>query len=843
MKKGKGKHRAEGSITVYLSLILLLILSLLFTIIEGARVSIAKVYAERALTTSMDAVFAEYYGPLWEEYHIFGLNSSGASDSEQKALMEAALMDYMSYTFEPEKDLCTENASGTWELYHISTDSLSVGNQVMLMDYQGQLLINQAVEYMKYKEMGTGIELLLDKLSLLETPEKVSYVYENKQKVEEELVEIDRGILELMELLDGLKTSKKGIELTGDGKLQTTGFYVKKICYAEVTKETVGINHDSIFMALKDSYVNPQEDFNRIDTNLNSMEAIIKRLEEINASIEATEACILAEQTMLEALNAIEDKSEEDKAKIKEIKVVIKEFETVIDKLEVAAEEQERLKQPIVTEIENTYNQLIQLISGTKPLIEKAISQIDNIIQKSEAAEPLISTYESLLYSEKEALGEEVFQGLEENLTELKRYTEQNNNGYDFVGMKNILEQDLTILTQTENYLVQGMSELYQENFQSSKSSFTNASTTLVNYKIAGLTLDYSTLVFDNSKQQSPLDTANNLLQAGLTSLVMDPSIISDSELTQETLPSVIAAMSDENTNFLSELTTFFKNSVVGGDSSGMGGLFGSFGDGTSFSSMAGDGINKAAEHFLYQEYLKEHFEMFPIEGESSSEHKPSVLEYEQEYLLVGKRTDMDNISSVISRIIFLRTIFDFVSILGDTAKRDEAKLVASSLVGFTGLPILVSITQVLILLVWSFAEALLDVSALMMGKEVPILKKDVTLEFPELFLLSRSFLQSKASTIADTNELSLSYQDYLRIFLLFKGKKDLAYRSLDLMQENIKIRYNENAFQIQNCMFGFEVNSTFTITEKFTGIAFVKNYLGNSLEEYRFSVRAACSY
>ena len=64
--------KEEGTITVFLSLILLLILSLLFTMIEGARVNTAKVFAERALTAAMDSTLAEYYGPLWEEYHIFG---------------------------------------------------------------------------------------------------------------------------------------------------------------------------------------------------------------------------------------------------------------------------------------------------------------------------------------------------------------------------------------------------------------------------------------------------------------------------------------------------------------------------------------------------------------------------------------------------------------------------------------------------------------------------------------------------------------------------------------------------------------------------------------------------
>ena len=75
-------------------------------------------------------------------------------------------------------------------------------------------------------------------------------------------------------------------------------------------------------------------------------------------------------------------------------------------------------------------------------------------------------------------------------------------------------------------------------------------------------------------------------------------------------------------------------------------------------------------------------------------------------------------------QITLLRTVMDFASIVGDSTKRNEARALAILLVGFTGLPILIGITQAIILLAWSFAEALLDVCALMMGKEIPVIKK-----------------------------------------------------------------------------------------------------------------------
>ena len=790
----------------------------------------------------MDSVLAEFYGPLWEEYHIFGLNTGDGSDAVKKEKIVEKLSDYMSYTFKPNRDLDEFIYKEGIELYDIALDSASVNNQTRLMDYKGQLLINEAVEYMKYQEIGDGIELLLDKMSLLETPRKVSVIYEEKQKVEEELVVIDEEILALMELLDGIKTEKKGIKLSKHGKLETTEYYIKKICYEEVTKEAVGINQERVFLALKNCYVNPALDFGLIKESFTKLEQVLKQHEDTQVQQGIIALELSKEQKQLDALNSIDKKSDEVKQQIKETEKNINMLEEDNEELLKEAKEKAEIKEQLSDSIDFSQNKLSSMIRLIKPLIKEAISSIDQITKKAEIAAPLIKQYADMLYKEKDSIGDEIFAGLEENLKELKRYTAEDESNYNFVSMKGILERNLTILNRTEMYLFQSEDLLRAKKYQSAEAYCSDAADTLSSYQIEGLALDYSTLVLDKSEAVDPLGEVETLLQSGITSLVIDPSKISKSNITQGMLPSVIAAMAKEDTDFLSVLSSFFENTVIGGMNLGTGNLFGSFGSTAEFTSMAGDSINMVAENFLYQEYLKEHFGMFPMEGDDIKARKPSVLIYEQEYLLAGKMSDQDNLSSVVSRIILIRTILDFVSILGDRTKINEAKLAASALVGFTGLPILVSITQTIILLVWSFAEALMDTCALMMGKEVPILKKKVVLEFPELFLLNRIFLQTKASKIVDTKELSFSYHDYLRVFLLTKNKEDLAYRSMDLIQENINIRYIDS-FQIHNCLFGYKVKADFKIEPKFTAFYFVKKQIGSNNGDFLFSAEAAYSY
>jgi len=826
---------------VFLSLILLLIMSLLFTIIEGARVSTAKVYAERALTTAMDSMLAEYYGPLWEEYHIFGCYTGEDSENQQLEQMEADLQENMSYTFQPGKGLDARFLGDGTDLFHITADKLSVTERTDLLDYDGKLLINEAVEYMKYREIGDGIEVLLNKLTLLDTPGKVSYLIEEKQKVEEELVGIDQGLLELMELFDGLITSKKGIKLTSDGILQTTPYFIKRICYQEVTMENVGINHEKVFQAQKSNYINPDMHFNRIRNDYASIDQLLLQTQELQKEKEKQELRLSEARLKLSILESKTKKTEKDLQQIKDAEANIKVIQAAMDELESRITDIKERIAPLAASINCCADNLIQLIGETKPLINKAITCIDTILVKSQTVAPLMEQYEAMINSEKSNLDENVLSGLEDGLTELKKYITPES-GYDFAEMKAILENNRSTLTMTESILNQAKEELNNAYYENAQISFDKAAAALSSYQIDGLVLDYSTLVLDKTGGKSPIDQMGGLLQNGITGLVMDQNSISTSELiTSELLPSEEAAMASENTDYLSAISSFINNVMAGGSNFNIGSLFD--GNGSQIISVLGNGTNEAAKKLLFQEYLKEHFNRYQAENTQLQEQKPSVLTYEQEYLLAGRTSDQANLSSVVSRIVCLRTILDFASILGDSARREEAKLAATALVGFTGLPILISITQLAILIAWAFAEALLDTNALMMGKNVPILKKNIVLKLPELFLINHDYLSQKADRVAAENELSFSYQDYLRVFLLLSNEKKLAYRSMDLMQEDIRLRYQQNQFRVDDCLFGYEVEAEFIIEKKFTGISFVQNYFNNRSTDFRFTVKAAYSY
>ena len=64
------RPRRQGSITLFLALILTLVFSLFFSLLEAARVQALSQIAKRSLWLEMESAFGEYQIGLWEDYQL-----------------------------------------------------------------------------------------------------------------------------------------------------------------------------------------------------------------------------------------------------------------------------------------------------------------------------------------------------------------------------------------------------------------------------------------------------------------------------------------------------------------------------------------------------------------------------------------------------------------------------------------------------------------------------------------------------------------------------------------------------------------------------------------------------
>ena len=849
MKEYK-EHGQEASITVFLSLVLLLILSLVMTVIEGARQTTAKVFAERALFTSMDSVLAGFYGPLMEEYHLLGLDCPQEDSSYGYGEIAESMEEYMSYTLNPSRGIY--GAGNRLNLYSTSLDWVELISGTSLVDHKGEVFIHEVTEYMKYRSIGDAAEFLLDKASLLEQPKKVSVLYEEKARLEEKLVTIDEGILALMRYIDGLSTGRTGLTKGKGGTLKTEKCFVKQILYGTPTMESTGINNELAFFVLENQYTDPSKAFDIIDDSFIRLNEVIIAIGVLEASLESVQRQIEEESSTLKQLEAtLDNNKKESKAESKEKSIndaesIEEDINEAEDRISGLGDEANAIRADIdayreeqkscINTIISNGNNLYELLSGSLDASEQAIIELEEVIETAKNVEPLIKAYESNLDNKKEGLDAEIYDSLKEGLEELKRYEINNSYGYDFSRMKDIVTNDYNVLTSCLDSLNKGYQAMSTEDYISAKDAYYGACQKLLNYETKGLDLNYSTLVLEDKDSPDFLGGIKDIIEEGITGLVIDPKTISDNEISDERLPSIIDMRSEDEKSF--SFSGLLKNLKIGGKDSGTDGLFGSFGD-YSLGALIGEGSNEIVERLLVQGYINEHFNGFPVKNEEKEGRKPSVLTYEREYLIYGQTSDKDNLEAIIGRLILLRTLLNFTTILGDKEKWNEAKSIATKLVGFTGLPILVAITQGILMILLALASALVDTCALLIDKEVPILKKKVNLKYSDLLMLTRDVIRKKATSYKD--DKGLAYNDYLSLFLYLTNQRKLSYRMMDLIQENINMRYGTD-ISLQNCMFGYESEAEFHIKPLFTVFSFVDKYINKNNDRYLI-IRAQCSY
>ena len=143
----KCEDAAEGSVTVFLSLLVLLVLTLLLGLLESARVQTARVQCVAALDQGMFSLFSEYDRDLLEQYEVFFL-SGGSKGTLYPEALGSKIRQYASAGI-------GEEQSGSYTGVHVGT--VTPEAVVLASDAGGAAFRYQAVLYAR--------EALMEKLA------------------------------------------------------------------------------------------------------------------------------------------------------------------------------------------------------------------------------------------------------------------------------------------------------------------------------------------------------------------------------------------------------------------------------------------------------------------------------------------------------------------------------------------------------------------------------------------------------------------------------------------------------------------------------------------------------
>lgn len=256
------------------------------------------------------------------------------------------------------------------------------------------------------------------------------------------------------------------------------------------------------------------------------------------------------------------------------------------------------------------------------------------------------------------------------------------------------------------------------------------------------------------------------------------------------------------------------------------------------FSDVAGSG--SIISKLLFGEYVLEHFKMASdslqsgngnynsgdsvggdfVRGDSANEDFSNgnrgdmagagSLDYELEYILEGHASDRENLETVASKLLMVRFVPDYAYIQTDPEKKAEAEAAALTLCTVIGLPELAEGAAQGILLAWAYGEAIMDIRTLISGGKVPLVKnaEDWKLSLSGLMQLG-SAGENVAADSGKDMESGLAYREYLRMLLFLKSQDEVGMRTLDMVEQNLKIRYGQTFFRADACISRVEFHST----------------------------------
>lgn len=205
----------------------------------------------------------------------------------------------------------------------------------------------------------------------------------------------------------------------------------------------------------------------------------------------------------------------------------------------------------------------------------------------------------------------------------------------------------------------------------------------------------------------------------------------------------------------------------------------------------------------LINKYVEVHFPRY--ENEQQEGEQKRQLFYEQEYIINGKRKDRENLSQTVKKLLAVREGMNLIHILGDSEKREEARLLALALTGAAGVTPIADIAAFFIMGVWAFAESVEDVRALLQGEGVPLIKgkEDWRLNLDEIF----NFVDKKEKISEGGGKDGPDYGDYLKGFLLIQDRIQRNERMMDLIQYNLS--GTQESFRMNRCAVSVEAECT----------------------------------
>lgn len=198
-----------------------------------------------------------------------------------------------------------------------------------------------------------------------------------------------------------------------------------------------------------------------------------------------------------------------------------------------------------------------------------------------------------------------------------------------------------------------------------------------------------------------------------------------------------------------------------------------------------------ATEMQFFYGYLFDHFQHY---GETREELLSERMEYQLEYIIAGKGDDQRNLEDVMWRIFLLRAGGNYLFYHRDAEKQSMAAAEAAAVAGVTGNPVLAGLVKEMLLIVWAIEDGISETRSIFAGEKVPLYQNGLFAGF------------------------SLGYEEYLYLLLNVTGSREKIYRTMDIVELEIRKCSGYEQFRLDHCTDSFRIQWEYGYDLMFSG-------------------------
>ncbi len=151
----------RGSITIYLSLIMTVMIALLSAVFYSVRVQAGRMQLANSVDQALYSTFAQYDRDLLRTYDVFFIDGSCGTGELRPLVLTDRITDAMRYILQPTRGLILGGKS----LLSLSPGEGNIAGYTLATDVTGQIFASAAIGYMKETIGAQGVSEILGRVS------------------------------------------------------------------------------------------------------------------------------------------------------------------------------------------------------------------------------------------------------------------------------------------------------------------------------------------------------------------------------------------------------------------------------------------------------------------------------------------------------------------------------------------------------------------------------------------------------------------------------------------------------------------------------------------------------